>query len=138
MHAAPGIGSVVSFSTFSIFVEATRPFSRFRLSAGLAATTGSEDETRQSCLSKRVLTMRETIEKTDCFTSRRDFLRQAASGVLLFLNAPAFAEELLLTPQLTEEPYYPDRLPLDTDNDPIVISPLPADSSTGGAERLLS
>jgi protocatechuate 3,4-dioxygenase, beta subunit len=66
--------------------------------------------------------MPETIEKPDRFTNRRGFLKQAASGVLLFLSAPAFAEELLRTPQLTEGPYYPDRLPLDTDNDLIIIN----------------
>jgi len=34
----------------------------------------------------------------------------------------AFAEELLRTPRQTEGPFYPDHLPLDTDNDLIVIN----------------
>jgi protocatechuate 3,4-dioxygenase beta subunit len=34
----------------------------------------------------------------------------------------AFAEQLALTPRLTEGPFYPDRLPLDTDNDLLVIN----------------
>src|SRR5438876_3673338 len=61
--------------------------------------------------------------------SRRTLLTRLASGILLctggaaFFAAPgAFAEELLQTPPLTEGPYYPDRLPLDTDNDLIIIS----------------
>lgn len=55
--------------------------------------------------------------------SRRGFLTKAASGILLFTtSASAFAEELLRTPQLTEGPYYPDKLPLDTDNDLIIIN----------------
>ena len=32
------------------------------------------------------------------------------------------AEELIKTPPLTEGPFYPDRMPLDTDNDLLVIS----------------
>jgi protocatechuate 3,4-dioxygenase beta subunit len=39
------------------------------------------------------------------------------------LAAPgAFAEALTLTPEQTEGPFYPDRLPLDTDNDLIIIN----------------
>ncbi len=34
----------------------------------------------------------------------------------------AFAEELTLTPKQTEGPFYPDKLPLDTDNDLLVIN----------------
>ena len=33
-----------------------------------------------------------------------------------------FAEELSLTPTMTEGPFFPDRLPLDTDNDLLVIT----------------
>lgn len=54
--------------------------------------------------------------------SRREFL--ARTGVLAaFLAAPgAFAEALSLTPKQTEGPFYPDRLPLDTDNDLLVLN----------------
>ncbi|EMI42577.1 intradiol ring-cleavage dioxygenase [Rhodopirellula sp. SWK7] len=46
----------------------------------------------------------------------------AAGGATLFTTPGAFAEELLKpTPRLTEGPFYPDRLPLDQDNDLIVI-----------------
>jgi protocatechuate 3,4-dioxygenase beta subunit len=59
---------------------------------------------------------------------RRDFLRGgAAVSALAFFNAgwlsaEEFTEELLRTPPLTEGPFYPDKLPLDTDNDLIIIN----------------
>ncbi len=51
--------------------------------------------------------------------SRRIFL--GAFGAALFTTRGLFAEQLLRTPALTEGPFYPDRLPLDTDNDLILI-----------------
>lgn len=46
-----------------------------------------------------------------------------AVGVSLFTTRGLFAEQLLLpTPALTEGPFYPDRLPLDQDNNLIVIN----------------
>jgi protocatechuate 3,4-dioxygenase beta subunit len=40
-----------------------------------------------------------------------------------FWSVPgAFAEELLRTPRQTEGPFYPDKLPLDTDNDLIIVN----------------
>ncbi len=54
--------------------------------------------------------------------SRRTFLRQAGLAASLFTTAGAFAEALTQTPAQTEGPYYPDHLPLDTDNDLIVIN----------------
>lgn len=51
--------------------------------------------------------------------SRRIFL--GAFGAALFTTRGLFAEQLLRTPELTEGPFYPDRLPLDTDNDLILI-----------------
>ncbi|MCB1097991.1 MAG: intradiol ring-cleavage dioxygenase [Verrucomicrobiae bacterium] len=54
---------------------------------------------------------------------RRDFLRLATLGsATLFTTAGAFAEALTLTPPATEGPFYPDKMPLDTDNDLIVVS----------------
>ena len=53
--------------------------------------------------------------------NRRGFLTQAASGILMFTTSTVFADQLLRTPQLTEGPYYPDKLPLDTDNDLIIV-----------------
>ena len=54
--------------------------------------------------------------------SRRQFLSGLASGVSAFSVPGLFAEELTRTPKQTEGPFYPDKLPLDTDNDLIVIN----------------
>ena len=55
--------------------------------------------------------------------SRRHFL---ATGIALpaayWLVPGAFAEDLTKTPKQTEGPFYPDKLPLDTDNDLILIN----------------
>lgn len=40
----------------------------------------------------------------------------------LFSISGLFAEELMLTPRQTEGPFYPDHLPLDTDNDLIIVN----------------
>jgi protocatechuate 3,4-dioxygenase beta subunit len=57
------------------------------------------------------------------FVNRRHFLRGGlALGALAFATPGAFAEELARTPRLTEGPFYPPKLPLDTDNDLIVIN----------------
>lgn len=52
--------------------------------------------------------------------SRRLFL--GAFGASLFTTPGLFAEQLLLTPRLTEGPFYPDVMPLDQDNDLLKIS----------------
>jgi protocatechuate 3,4-dioxygenase beta subunit len=54
--------------------------------------------------------------------SRRVFLGGLAGGTAALWTPGVFAEELLRTPAQTEGPFYPDRLPLDTDNDLIVIN----------------
>jgi protocatechuate 3,4-dioxygenase, beta subunit len=56
------------------------------------------------------------------FSDRRAFLRQIALASSLFAVPGAFAEELIRTPRQTEGPFYPDKLPLDTDNDLLVIN----------------
>jgi protocatechuate 3,4-dioxygenase beta subunit len=53
--------------------------------------------------------------------SRRLFLGSAAA-TLFFSRPGAFAEELTKTPKQTEGPFYPDKLPLDTDNDLLAIN----------------
>jgi protocatechuate 3,4-dioxygenase beta subunit len=53
---------------------------------------------------------------------RREFLRAAAAAGVWFTVPGAFAEELYRTPRQTEGPFYPNQLPLDTDNDLIVVS----------------
>ena len=39
-----------------------------------------------------------------------------------FATRGAFAEELAKTPKQTEGPFYPNKLPLDTDNDLLIIN----------------
>lgn len=54
---------------------------------------------------------------------RRHFLQRALLGSAALFTAPgAFAEALTLTPFQTEGPFYPDKLPLDTDNDLIIVN----------------
>ena len=55
-------------------------------------------------------------------THRRHFLRQLSLGAAFFAVPGAFAEALIKTPGQTEGPFYPDKLPLDTDNDLIIIN----------------
>lgn len=57
--------------------------------------------------------------------SRRDFLNASLGASALALGLwerGAFAEELTRTPRQTEGPFYPDSLPLDTDNDLLLIN----------------
>jgi protocatechuate 3,4-dioxygenase beta subunit len=55
-------------------------------------------------------------------SSRRAFLGSLAFGAAAFTVRGAFAEELVRTPAQTEGPFYPNRLPLDTDNDLLIIN----------------
>ncbi len=59
---------------------------------------------------------------SDFLANRRDFLRGLTMGAAFFTVPGAFADELVRTPAQTEGPFYPDKLPLDTDNDLIVIN----------------
>jgi protocatechuate 3,4-dioxygenase beta subunit len=58
--------------------------------------------------------------------SRRHFLGGSLAlgiGATAFSTARgAYAEQLARTPRMTEGPFYPDKLPLDTDNDLIIIN----------------
>jgi len=58
--------------------------------------------------------------------NRRRFLRGITFGAAAFgvpgLFSRLFAEQLALTPHQTEGPFYPDHLPLDTDNDLIIVN----------------
>ncbi|MEO8272274.1 MAG: intradiol ring-cleavage dioxygenase, partial [Aureliella sp.] len=49
-------------------------------------------------------------------------LETAAAAVVLSGSGRLFADELLATAALTEGPFYPDQLPLDTDNDLIILN----------------
>ncbi|MAP09602.1 MAG: intradiol ring-cleavage dioxygenase [Rhodopirellula sp.] len=67
----------------------------------------------------------QVIEMKTKMMSRRWFASRSAmaiGGAAMWTTPGLFAEELLKsTPPLTEGPFYPDRLPLDQDNDLIVI-----------------
>ncbi len=52
---------------------------------------------------------------------RRRFLVQMSIGAAAF-SAPGALAALVQTPRQTEGPFYPDHLPLDTDNDLIVLN----------------
>jgi protocatechuate 3,4-dioxygenase, beta subunit len=54
--------------------------------------------------------------------SRRQFFGGMALGAAAFTTPGLFAEELVRTPSQTEGPFYPDKLPLDTDNDLLILN----------------
>jgi protocatechuate 3,4-dioxygenase, beta subunit len=54
--------------------------------------------------------------------TRRAFLSHIALGAAAFSARGAFADELARTPKQTEGPFYPDKLPLDTDNDLLILN----------------
>jgi protocatechuate 3,4-dioxygenase, beta subunit len=57
--------------------------------------------------------------------TRRSFFSSAAigaAGLSAFFTPGAFAEQLMQTPKQTEGPFYPDKMPLDTDNDLLIIN----------------
>ena len=53
---------------------------------------------------------------------RRRFLGGLAASAAFFTVPGVFAEELTRTPPQTEGPFYPDKLPLDTDNDLLILN----------------
>ena len=69
------------------------------------------------------------MSKKEMYVTRRGFLGSAAVGIAgaafltpgLFVPG-VFAEQLVQTPAQTEGPFYPDKMPLDTDNDLLVIN----------------
>ena len=57
------------------------------------------------------------------YLTRRGWLRGGlALGVAAFFTPGVFADQLERTPRLTEGPFYPDKLPLDTDNDLLIVN----------------
>jgi protocatechuate 3,4-dioxygenase beta subunit len=54
--------------------------------------------------------------------NRRRFLTGLAGGAALFATRGLFAQALTETASMTEGPFYPDKLPLDTDNDLLIIN----------------
>src|SRR5581483_7956393 len=55
---------------------------------------------------------------------RRYFLSSAAAGLVAaaWYTPGVFAQQLQQTPRQTEGPFYPNKLPLDTDNDLLIIN----------------
>jgi protocatechuate 3,4-dioxygenase beta subunit len=60
--------------------------------------------------------------KTTHSYDRRGFLARLGMASAFFTTPGAFAQQLVLTPAQTAGPFYPDKLPLDTDNDLLVIN----------------
>ena len=57
------------------------------------------------------------------YPDRRRFLQGlTAAGLAAFTTRGVFAQQLVETGTTTEGPFYPDKLPLDTDNDLIIIN----------------
>ena len=55
-------------------------------------------------------------------SSRRRFLETSALGIAFVTTPGLFAEELVPTASQTEGPFYPDKFPLDTDNDLLILN----------------
>jgi protocatechuate 3,4-dioxygenase, beta subunit len=62
------------------------------------------------------------VNKLFSSPNRRDFLSTLAWSASAFATSGLFAEELVRTPRQTEGPFYPDKLPLDTDNDLLIVN----------------
>lgn len=54
--------------------------------------------------------------------SRREFLQSVAFGTVALATADLFGEEHVRTPRQTEGPFYPNKLPPDTDNDLLFVN----------------
>ena len=54
--------------------------------------------------------------------SRRSFVSSSIKVAPFFCVPGLMAETLTLTPRQTEGPFYPDKMPMDTDNDLIIIN----------------
>src|SRR5215471_20504456 len=54
--------------------------------------------------------------------SRRRLLQALASGTAAYTVPGLFAEALKTTVSLGEGPFYPDKMPMDTDNDLLVVN----------------
>lgn len=62
------------------------------------------------------------MKPLEVFLSRRRFCQGLVLGAAAYTVPGAFAQELVRTPSQTDGPFYPDKMPLDTDNDLLVIN----------------
>ena len=65
------------------------------------------------------------MNKTNLFGTRRNFLTSVAVGAVgtaAFATPGVFADQLTQTLRQTEGPFYPNKMPLDTDNDLLIIN----------------
>src|SRR5436853_2204488 len=64
------------------------------------------------------------MQKPLVLPDRRIFLSTFSLGAAAWFTRGVFADELdrVKTPAQTEGPFYPDKLPLDTDNDLIIVN----------------
>jgi protocatechuate 3,4-dioxygenase beta subunit len=62
------------------------------------------------------------MSNTAARCNRRGFLLRLAPAAAFWALPGALAEELVRTPRQTEGPFYPDHLPLDTDNDLLIVN----------------
>jgi protocatechuate 3,4-dioxygenase beta subunit len=56
------------------------------------------------------------------YPNRRKMLKSMAFGTALLTTPGLMADELTKTPKMTEGPFYPNQLPLDTDNDLLILN----------------
>ena len=56
------------------------------------------------------------------YPTRRELFKKSLSLSPFFCTPGLMAEALTLTPRQTEGPFYPDKMPLDTDNDLLIIN----------------
>jgi protocatechuate 3,4-dioxygenase beta subunit len=62
------------------------------------------------------------MARADFSDNRRQFLQASAFGAAMLAAPGLFAEELVQTPTVGEGPFYPDKMPLDTDNDLLILN----------------
>ena len=66
--------------------------------------------------------MKNFIPQRTTGSTRRHFVTAMTAGGIFYAQRGAFAQALVLTPAQTEGPYYPNVLPLDQDNDLLIIN----------------
>jgi protocatechuate 3,4-dioxygenase beta subunit len=71
---------------------------------------------KHSIMDRKPLSMKRDVDDID------KLRRRMLLGALAFASQPALAQGLVPTPAQTEGPFYPDRLPLDQDNDLTMVA----------------